>query len=202
MNAEKDSSSLLRRLLMPNVLAREFDRLRPFIRRRITRRLDRRVSSRVDPSDIIQEAFVVVQSRISDFVRSRPMPFRNWVRLLAQQLVVAAHRKHLVSKKRTVRREKNDRDSSMAVRQFPDTVASPPESCIRQESNRELVDLISKLSPSDQRILMLRDLEEKTNIEVAEILEITPLAASKRHSRALQRLRLIAQSEQDDERGQ
>lgn len=195
MVAPKDSSSLIHRLRSPSGFADEFARLRPFIRKRITDRLDRRVRSRVDPSDILQDTFVVAQARISDFLRSRPMQFRNWLKLLARQLVIGAHRRHLGSKKRSVRREKADIVNSSAEVQLPDREQRPIDSLIARDSKRLLTELFARLSPSDRRILTLRHLEEKSNLEVADLLGISPVTASKRHSRALQRLRDFAAAE-------
>ncbi len=43
--------------------------------------------------------------RLSDYLRRRPIPFYPWLRQLALERLVDLHRKHVQSKKRTVRRE-------------------------------------------------------------------------------------------------
>ena len=53
------------------------------------------------------------------------------------------------------------------------------------EDDRDPVDVL------DREVLALRHFEELTNNEVAEVLGITKEAASKRHVRALKRLRDI-----------
>lgn len=194
MSNAKDPSSLVHRLRSPGGFADEFARLRPFIRKRVADRLDQRVRSRVDPSDILQDTFVVAQARISVFLRSRPMLFRNWLKLLARQLVIGMHRRHVGSKKRSVRRENANISHSPDGVQLADRERQPVDSLIAVDSKRKLTDLFARLSPSDRRILTLRHLEEKSNQEVATLLGISPIAASKRHSRALQRLREFATS--------
>jgi RNA polymerase sigma-70 factor (ECF subfamily) len=48
--------------------------------------------------------------------------------------------------------------------------------------------VLGQLSEADREILLMRNLEELSNHEVAEILQIEPVAASKRYGRALLRL--------------
>jgi len=122
------------------------------------------------------------------------MLFRNWLKLLARQLVIGMHRRHVGSKKRSVRRENANISHSPDGVQLADRERQPVDSLIAVDSKRKLTDLFARLSPSDRRILTLRHLEEKSNQEVATLLGISPIAASKRHSRALQRLREFATS--------
>ena len=192
MRQQNDSSSLIERLGSTQGFTDEFSRLRAFIRRRIQSQLDNRILSRVAPSDIIQETFILAQTRLSAFIRVRPMPFRNWIRLLGDQLVIGAHRAHLRSKKRTVNRESNDAKSAVMKDRMPMATKTADEVLNEKETSGRLHRLIKRLSLADQQIITLRDLEEKSNVEAAEILEISPLAASKRHSRALERLRRMA----------
>lgn len=189
---DRDTSSLIQRLRSSRGFVGEFAKLRAFLRRRSRTQLDHRILSRVDPSDIVQETFILARSRLSAFLKVRPMPFRNWIRLLGDQLVIAAHRNHLRSKKRTVNRESNDARSAVMRDRMAISSKTPVDQVAERESSDRLHDLLRRLSLADQQIITLRDIDEMSNIEAAEYLEITPLAASKRHSRALERLRRIA----------
>src|SRR5262245_41434196 len=73
------------------LLSRSSDRLR----RMVALRLDRRLQGRVDPSDIIQEAYIDASARLADFVRQPDMPFFLWLRFLTGQRLVRVHRQHL-----------------------------------------------------------------------------------------------------------
>jgi RNA polymerase sigma-70 factor (ECF subfamily) len=75
------------------------------LRRMIALRLDRRLTRRVDPSDVLQETMTVAVEQMSDYHRRRPLPFYPWLRQIAWQRIVDAHRRHLHAQKRSVRRE-------------------------------------------------------------------------------------------------
>jgi len=54
----------------------ELDRHRGRLRRMVVLRLDRRLRGRVDPSDVVQEAFVEAIRRREEYrVQADPMPF-------------------------------------------------------------------------------------------------------------------------------
>ena len=69
--------------------------------------------------------------------------------------------------------------------------ASPSRAAMRDELHQQLRDALDAMDPVDREVLALRHFEEMTNAEVAEALGITKDAASKRHIRALVRLREI-----------
>ena len=50
---------------------------------------------------------------------------------------------------------------------------------------------IERLAEIDREILLLRHIEALTNAEVAELLEIDPATARKRHGRAIRRLGVL-----------
>src|SRR5437763_16215091 len=73
------------------LLARHRDRLRQMI----ALRLDRRLAARIDPSDVVQEALADAGQDLSDYLRSRPLPFYAWLRRFAWDRLVEVHRRHL-----------------------------------------------------------------------------------------------------------
>ena len=68
-------------------------------------RLDRRLFGRVDPSDVIQEAFMEAMARREDYLREPAMPFFLWLRFLTGQKLLDVHRRHLGVKARDAGRE-------------------------------------------------------------------------------------------------
>jgi RNA polymerase sigma-70 factor (ECF subfamily) len=53
------------------------------LRRMVALRLDPRLRGRVDPSDIVQEAFLAATGLLADYQRDPPLPFYLWLRQLA-----------------------------------------------------------------------------------------------------------------------
>ena len=54
--------------------------------------------------------------------------------------------------------------------------------------DNQVRDAIEKLYELDREVILLRHVEALTNAEVAELLEIDPATARKRHGRAIRRL--------------
>jgi RNA polymerase sigma-70 factor (ECF subfamily) len=84
------------------VLAGHRDRLR----RMVMLRLDRRLQGRIDPSDVIQEAYLEAARRLPEYVQApAPMPLFLWLRFLTAQALQALHRRHLGAQARDAGRE-------------------------------------------------------------------------------------------------
>jgi RNA polymerase sigma-70 factor (ECF subfamily) len=70
-------------------------------------------------------------------------------------------------------------------------MTSPSQAAIRHELQARLRAALDEMDPLDREVLALRHFEELSNNEVAQVLGITKDAASKRHVRALRRLKDI-----------
>src|SRR5262245_48210617 len=77
-----DSEELLRRTQSGDqqALAELFGRYRDRLRRMVRLRLDRRLHGRLDPSDVLQEAYLDVARRLPEYNREPALPFYLWVR--------------------------------------------------------------------------------------------------------------------------
>jgi len=160
-------------------------------------RLDPRLHGRLDPSDVVQEAFLEAFQRLPEYLDSPAVPFFLWLRRLTAQRVLASHRRHLGTKKRSARREMRlDFDLPQAttavlagrlLRGEP----SPSSAAVRAESRRQLEEALDAMEPLDREIIALRHFEALTNSEAAATLNIEESAASKRYFRALEKLRKI-----------
>src|SRR5919201_4709451 len=76
---------------MNELFARHRDRLRWMVRLRLNRRLQ----GRVDPSDVLQEAYMEVCKGFADYAREPRLPFFLWLRHVTGQRLIAVHRRHL-----------------------------------------------------------------------------------------------------------
>jgi RNA polymerase sigma-70 factor (ECF subfamily) len=167
------------------------------LRRWVALRLDPRVRGRLSPSDVVQEVYLAAEQRLGHFRDQPEMPFAVWVRLLANQRLIEAHRRHLVAGARDATREVTiDRPSPTAsAADLADRLAgdltSPSQAAVRNEVQGLLVGAIEAMDPLDREVLALRHFDELTNDEVAQLLDISKGTASKRYVRALARLRSI-----------
>src|SRR5262249_25739602 len=74
-------------LAVNDLFARYRDRLRAMVRPRLNRRLQ----GRIDPSDIIQEAYIEICKGLPDFLRAPTMPFFLWLRYITGHKLIAVH---------------------------------------------------------------------------------------------------------------
>src|SRR5438094_5178491 len=86
---------------LAELFARHRDRLRQMVRLR----LDRRLQGRLDPSDVLQEAFLDFARRAGEFAENPEVSFFLWLRTLTGQRLQMLHRHHLGAKMRDVARE-------------------------------------------------------------------------------------------------
>lgn len=178
------------------VLAAAFDRHRPRLVRMLEARLDPRLKARLGASDVLQEAWLDVSGRLEEFLAQPRLSFFLWIRFLAAQRLAQAHRFHLATKKRAAGRQRSftradfpEASPVALIERLASDGTTPTQALARAEARVALTDALARLEPADREILVLRHLEGLSNVEAAEDLGIEPAAASKRHVRALERLR-------------
>jgi RNA polymerase sigma-70 factor (ECF subfamily) len=165
------------------------------LRRMVSLRLDRRLQGKIDPSDVLQEAFLDVFRRQSEYLLDPRMPPFLWLRILTGQRLLALHRKHLGTQMREAGREVSlqtgampHADSMSLANLLLGRLTSPSLAAVRAEMQVKLQDILNAMDPIDREVLVLRHFEELSNNETAEILGLQKAAASNRYVRALNRL--------------
>ncbi len=186
---------LLKRVLSGDreALNRLFEQHRPYLRRLMELRMAQKLKTRVDPSDVVQETQIEVARRIDDYLQRRPMSFRVWLRKTAneQMMMMMMYRRHVGAQRRSVEREVSlpDHSSVALARQL--IKGGPSQELQRRELAAQVRKAVESLPEADREILLMRNFEELTNQEAAEVLELDGAAASKRYGRALVRLRNV-----------
>jgi RNA polymerase sigma-70 factor (ECF subfamily) len=175
------------------VLATHRDRLK----RVVALRLDERLRGRLDPSDVIQDAFLEATSRRPERNRATdPMPTFLWLRHITLQQLQLAHRKNLGLGARDVNGQvlfdqswyPGAASAALAAQLLGrDTRAS--QAAIRAERQSRIQEALDRMDPMDREVLVLRHFEQLTNGETARVLDLTEIAATKRYLRALRRLK-------------
>ncbi len=199
-NDSAEHADLLRRAgqgdqrALGEVLARHRDRLR----RMVQLRLDRRLSGRVDPSDVLQEAFLEASRKLGEYLRDPSVPFFLWLRGVTGQKLMALHRHHLGTRMRDAHREVSlhrgalPQASSVALAaQLLGRLTTPSQAAVRAELRLRVQEALEAMDSTDREVLALRHFEQLSNAETAEMLGLQESAASNRYIRALRRLKAI-----------
>lgn len=168
------------------------------LRRMIGLRLDRTVGRRVDASDVVQEVLLKASARLAQYLRNPVLPFDLWLRQIARDHVIDAHRKHRGSQVRSVDRERAltgrhfaDHSSLDLAAQLRDPELTPAAASLRRELEARFREAIDRLDHDDREIILLRHFEQLSNSEAARALGLSEPACGMRHLRALRKLRVV-----------
>ena len=170
-------------------LNRLLEQHRPYLRRLLELRLSQKLKARIDPSDVVQETQIEVARRIDDYLERRPMSFRVWLRKTANEQMIMTYRRHVGAERPSIEREVALSDSSSLALAKQLIKGDPSKELQRRELAARVRKAVDSLPDADREMLLMRNFEELTNQEAAEVLEIDSVAASKRYGRALVRLR-------------
>src|SRR5262245_52782011 len=112
-----------------------FVRHRAYLCQIVELRLDPRVRTRVDPSDVVQEAHLEAFRRLGAYLRQGPMPCRLWLRQIAYDRTLKARRHHLGAARRAVGREVPlpERSSLVLARQLFAGSSTPSQRLDRRD---------------------------------------------------------------------
>lgn len=174
------------------------ERHREAIKRMIDRRMDRVVQRRVDASDIVQDVMVEANRRLGDYLANPTMPFQLWLRHMARDRLIDAHRRHRVASSRSVDREvalpaTDGQGGSAAdvMGQLADRQLTPAAAATWHELERRFAAAVEQLDDADRQIVLLRHFEHLSTTEAADALGLSKAATGMRYLRAMRRLRIL-----------
>jgi RNA polymerase sigma-70 factor, ECF subfamily len=190
-----DTDELLDRTAAGDQHARSrlLERHRQRLRRMVAVRMDPRLASRVDPSDVVQEALAEAAGKLDAYLGERPLPFCAWLRRIAWERLVALQRRHVHARRRSVGREEPGGLPEQSALELAERLCARGSSPSRQAQLGELRTRVraalEALPERDREVLVLRYLEGLSNADAAAVLGVTEGALRVRHVRAIERLR-------------
>src|SRR5262245_28706482 len=175
---------------------RHYDRLR----RLVHLRLDHRLRGRLDPSDVLQDAFLEYARSLPEYVKNPEAPFYLWLRYITGRKLQALHRRHLGTRMRDAGREVSlhrvafpEASSVSLAAQLLGKLTAPSQAMLRAELQLQVQQALNEMEPLDREVLALRHYEQLNNQETAQVLGLSEAAASIRFIRALRRLKNLLQ---------
>ena len=183
------------------------ERHRESVRRLIDLRMDQVLKRRVDASDIVQDVMIEAHRRMETYLENPVIPFHLWLRQMAKDRLIDAHRRHRGAARRSIDREQplavaaNNESTVDLLGQLSDNQLTPAAQATWQELQRRFEAASKQLEPIDQEIVFMRHFEHLTNQEAAVALELSPQAASMRYLRAMRRLRELLNNPEQSQEG-
>jgi RNA polymerase sigma-70 factor (ECF subfamily) len=182
-------------------LAELFGRYLKRLRQMVRLRLDRRLQGRVDPSDVLQEAYLDVAAQLPQYLSHPRMDLFLWLRLVVGQRMMRLHRQHLDAAMRDAGREISlyrgalpQASSVSLAAHLLGRFTTASQAVVRAEMQLQLQAALNSMDAVDREIIALWHFEELSNTEAAQVLGIEPPAVSKRYIRALKRLQAVLQN--------
>ena len=160
-------------------------------------RMNQKLQGRVDASDVIQDTFIEASRALDAFLENPTMPVFIWLRQLAGEKLIQAHRNHLGAQKRAAGREQQSyggapaaTSQSLAI-QLAANMTSPSQAAQKKEAKDQLMAALENMDEMDREILTLRHFEHLSSRETADVVGMSYEAVKKRYVRALDKLQKI-----------
>jgi RNA polymerase sigma-70 factor (ECF subfamily) len=135
---------------------------------------------------------------LKQYLDNPVMGFQVWLRQIAKDRIIDAHRRHRASSKRSIDREQPllapgnyDQSTIELAGRLCDPELTPAAIAAQKEIAAEVEKAVYRLPAQDREIILMRHYEQMSNLETSEALGITEPASSMRYLRALRRLRTI-----------
>lgn len=151
------------------------------------RRYLARLIGEADSEDVTQEVFLKVNAGLNDFRGDSSLP--TWIYRIATNAAMDLRRKSATGLQGQVAAGPFAGDPSCEEDIAEDLSASPDRQLIRKEMNDCIRGIVDGLSENYRTVLILSDLEELANNEIAEVLDISLETVKIRLHRARARLK-------------
>src|SRR6516162_11566110 len=152
------------------------ERHRERLERMVRLRMDRRLQGRVDPADVVQEAYLAVRSKFVQYKADSQLPFFLWLRLEVGQKLVDLHRFHLGTQMRDAGQEVSlhrgalPQVTSLSLAEhLLGKLTSASKAAMRAELKIRVQEALNSMDSHDREVLILRHFEELSNAEAAEV---------------------------------
>jgi RNA polymerase sigma-70 factor (ECF subfamily) len=164
--------------------------MREYLRSVVRLRMGPALQSRVDASDIVQEAQLEAFRRLQEYLANQAIPFHLWFRRIAIDHLIRARRQHLGAECRTLDREVSlDGSSDAAAEKLVHSSVTPSAKVEIREARGLVESALARLPEDDRELLLMRHFEGLSNKDISCVLSVDPSLTSRRYGRALIRLR-------------
>jgi RNA polymerase sigma-70 factor (ECF subfamily) len=202
--ADSDIERLLRHAAAGDTqaLGRLLGRYRNYLKLLARVQIDRRLRGKVDPSDVVQDAFLYVHSAFADFRGTTEAELLGWLRRVLTSKLKDSVRHFCQTQRRDVALERPIGEEVDQTSRIIQALASPESSPSQKASRREraalVADAVAQLPESYREVIIMRHMEELPFQEIAQRMGRSEDAVKKLWVRALTALRRSLGGTKDD----
>jgi RNA polymerase sigma-70 factor, ECF subfamily len=138
-----------------------------------------------DAAEALQDAFLSAYRGLGNF--KAESTFSTWLYRIATNASLMKYRKRRDNHVSLDQSQSTNEDAEPL--QLPDWSAQPPEELLTAETRQVMAEGIARLPEELRTVFVLRDIEELSNAEVAEILDLSVAAVKSRLHRGRIQLR-------------
>ena len=162
--------------------------------------LGRHVQGKVDPSDLVQEAFLEAHRDFGQFQGESEGELRAWLRRLLATNLADQVRRYRGTRRRDLRLEQQlaaelDQSSEALERSLIAPDSTPSARAARREEGLRLAEALERLPADSSEVLLLRHFQGLTFPEIARRLDKTLDGVKNVWLRSLARLRRVLEEE-------
>ena len=197
MDLDQDTHSLIvaAKLNNPEALNKLFaqhqSRILRIVRLRFNK--DLRQKLKLQSMDIVQEVFMYAFEHLKEFEPKSQGHFLNWLSKKVEHYMYD-RLDYIHSKKRNAPELSLDQEitedgqtDEMKI-QIADDGTTPSQFAVKKENELLIDNLLELLEPEEKEIIIQKELEEQTFVEIGKNFNISEEAARKRYSRAFKKL--------------
>lgn len=179
-------------------LGRQFDEYRPRLLAMLQRRIDPSLAIRIDPEDILNDAFLDAGRKWPKFQLEPKLSVYAWLYGIARDRLIETWRRE-TRDRRDIHRELPwpDHSSVQMGLSIIDRALTPGAAAVRAEIQERMRQALSLLKDADREILWMRHYDQLSFVEAGDVLGVSENAATVRYVRALKRLKQVWQQVYD-----
>lgn len=177
------------------------NRFRPYLNVIAQRMLDQRIQGRMDFADVVQATFLEAARDFDSFRGETVESFLAWLRNILKNNVATAHTEHLVTQKRSARREVSmaapageDGEPLQLANVLSAETSTPSQRIMRDEAAVVLASCLEQIPDTQREAIRMRYLEGMSLKEISEKMDKSEMAVAGLLKRGLQGLRTEMQA--------
>ena len=175
-------------------LGRLLEEYRDYLKLLARLQLDQRLQSKLDASDIVQDAFLNAHRAFDQFQGSTEAELMAWLRQILASQLANQMRRYIGAQQRNIRLERElarniDQSSSALNGSLRANQSSPSQQAVRREQAVLLASALEKLPAAYREVIILHQLEDLPFLEVGRRMGRSVDSVKNLWLRALPRLR-------------